>query len=92
MDFLTILIETVVLTILFTIAVIAGSQNPVDTVYDMPEPIINRCLQLGLIDESKKADSFQTRMRRLSAALVVTVVMALFLYFINHAESFIQDL
>ena len=46
MDVRTILIETVVLAILFTIGVVAGSQNPVDTVYDMPEPIINRCLAL----------------------------------------------
>lgn len=50
MDFITILIETVVLCILFTVAVVAGSGNPVETVYDMPEPIINRCLELGLID------------------------------------------
>lgn len=49
-----ILIETLILTVLFTIAVVAGSKNPVDTVYDMPQPIINRCLELGLIDESKK--------------------------------------
>lgn len=54
MDVRIILIETVVLTILFTIAVVADSKNPVDTVYDMPEPIINRCLELGLIDESKR--------------------------------------
>ena len=67
MDVRIILIETVVLTILFTIAVVADSKNPVDTVYDMPEPIINRCLELGLIDESKKADSPQTR--RLSLRL-----------------------
>lgn len=56
-----ILIETAVLAVVFTIAVVAGSKNPVDTVYDMPEPIVNRCLELGLIDESKKADSPQTR-------------------------------
>ena len=48
MDVRIILIETVVLTILFTIAVVAGSQNPVDTVYDMPEPIINRCPGAGV--------------------------------------------
>ena len=69
MDVRIILIETVVLTILFTIAVVAGSQNPVDTVYDMPEPIINRCLELGLIDESKKADSPQTRRKSFSLRL-----------------------
>ena len=75
MDVRIILIETVVLTILFTIAVVAGSQNPVDTVYDMPEPIINRCLELGLIDESRKADSPQTRRNKLCAAVVIALIM-----------------
>lgn len=63
MHFMTILIETVILMILFTVAVLAGSRNPVDTVYDMPEPIVNRCLELGLIDETKKASSPQTKMK-----------------------------
>ena len=90
MDVRTILIETVVLTILFTIGVVADSKNPVDTVYDMPEPIINRCLELGLIDESKKADSPQTRRKRLFAAVVIALIMALALCFVNHAGNFLQ--
>lgn len=90
MDVRIILIETVVLTILFTIGVVADSKNPVDTVYDMPEPIINRCLELGLIDESKKADSPQTRRKRLFAAVVIALIMALALCFVNHAGNFLQ--
>lgn len=85
-----ILTETMVLTILFTIAVVAGSKNPVDTVYDMPEPIINRCLELGLIDESKKADSPQTRRKKLAAAIVIALVIAVTLFFVNHARNFLQ--
>lgn len=90
MDVRTILIETVVLVILFTIAVVAGSQNPVDTVYDMPEPIINRCLELGLIDESRKADSPQTRRKKLCAAVVIALIIAIALCFVNHAGNFLQ--
>lgn len=85
-----ILTETMVLTILFTIAVVAGSKNPVDTVYDMPEPIINRCLELGLIDESKKADSPQARRKKLAAAIVIALVIAVTLFFVNHARNFWQ--
>ncbi len=85
-----ILIETLILTVLFTIAVVAGSKNPVDTVYDMPQPIINRCLELGLIDESKKADSPQTRRKKLAAAIVIALIMALTLFFVNHAGNFLQ--
>ena len=90
MDIGVILIETLILTVLFTIAVVAGSKNPVDTVYDMPQPIINRCLELGLIDESKKADSPQTRRKRLFAAVVIALIMALALCFVNHAGNFLQ--
>lgn len=90
MDIGVILIETLILTVLFTIAVVAGSKNPVDTVYDMPQPIINRCLELGLIDESKKADSPQTRRKKLAAAVVIALIMALTLFFVNHAGNFLQ--
>lgn len=90
MDIGVILIETLILTVLFTIAVVAGSKNPVDTVYDMPQPIINRCLELGLIDESKKADSPQTRRKKPAAAVVIALIMALTLFFVNHAGNFLQ--
>lgn len=90
MEFSIILIEIVVFIILFTIAIVAGSQNPVETVYDMPEPIINRCLELGLIDETKKASSPETKRKKLCAALVIALALALFLYFVNHAKNFLQ--
>ena len=90
MNFWVILVEVVVLTLLFTIGVVAGSKDPVDTVYDMPEPIINRCLELGLIDESKKATSPQTIKKKLCAAVIITIILALVLYFVNHADSFAQ--
>ena len=90
MNISVILIETLVLIVLFTIAVAAGSKNPVDTVYDMPQPIIDRCLELGLIDESRKADSPQTRKKKLAAAIMILLVLTLVLYFINHAADFLQ--
>lgn len=90
MDFTIILIETIVLCVLFTVAVVAGSRNPVETVYDMPEPIVNRCLELGLIDETKKASSPQTRLKKLCVALVSALILALCLYFVNHATNFVQ--
>lgn len=87
---LTILIEAVILCALFTVAVMAGSKNPLDTVYDLPEPIVNRCLELGLIDETKKRTSPQTKKKKLCAAIVLGVLLALMLRFVNHAENFLQ--
>lgn len=90
MNITVILIETLILIVLFTVAVAAGSKNPVDTVYDMPQPIIDRCLELGLIDESRKADSPQTRKKKLAAAIVILLVLTLVLYFVNHDADFLQ--
>ncbi len=90
MDIGVIFIETAVLAVLFTIAVAAGSKIPVETIYDMPEPIVNRCLELGLIDESKRADSPQTRKKKLAAAIVIAFIIALVLIFVNHAGNFLQ--
>ncbi len=90
MNGVIILAEIVILTILFTVAVVADSREPVNTVYDMPKPIIDRCMELGLIDETKKADSPQTRRKKLCAALLVAVIMTLVLIFVNHAENFAQ--
>lgn len=90
MNITVIIIETIILTVLFTAAVLFNSKNPVDTVYDMPQPIIDRCLELGLIDETKKADSKETRFKKLTASIIIALVLALILYFVNGAENFLQ--
>lgn len=83
-------IETIVLIILFTAAVLATSKNPLDTVYDLPEPIVNRCLELGLIDETKKATSIQTKLKKLAAAAVIAIILAVIFYLLNGARTFWQ--
>ena len=90
MNITVIVIETIILAILFTLAVLWGSKKPADTVYDMPQPIIDRCLELGLIDETKKTDSKETKLKKLAAALIIAFVLALSLYFVNRAKNFIQ--
>ena len=88
MDILTITVEAVVLLIFFTAAVLIGSRNPVDGVYDMPQPIIDRCIELGLVDETKKASSKETKLKKLGAALILVIILSLFLYFVNKARTF----
>lgn len=90
MDILTIALESVILCAVFTAAVVAGSKNPIDTVYDMPEPIVNRCLELGLIDDTKKRSSPQTKAKKLLAGVITGLILALVLIFVNHAENFLQ--
>lgn len=90
MNTTVILIETIILVVLFTAVVLLNSKNPVDTVYDMPQPIIDRCLELGLIDETKKTDSRETRLKKLAAALIIALVLAVILYFVNGSENFLQ--
>lgn len=38
-----------------------------------------------MLDETKKADSKETRLKRLAAALIIALVLALILYFVNGA-------
>lgn len=90
MNITVIIIETIILAVLFTVVVLLNSKNPVDTVYDMPQPIIDRCLELGLIDETKKADSKETRLKKLIASLIIALVLAMILYFVNGVENFLQ--
>lgn len=90
MNITVIIMETIILAVLFTVVVLLNSKNPVDTVYDMPQPIIDRCLELGLIDETKKADSKETRLKKLIASLIIALVLALILYFVNGVENFLQ--
>ena len=90
MSITIIVIETVILLILFTVGVMLGSRNPIDTVYDMPQPIIDRCLELGLIDETKRRDSKETKLKKLTAALLIAAVLALIMYFLNGAKTFLQ--
>lgn len=90
MNITVIIIETIILAVLFTVVVLLNSKNPVDTVYDMPQPIIDRCLELGLIDQTKKADSKETRHKKLIASLIIALVLALILYFVNGVENFLQ--
>ena len=80
MNITMIAIETVILLILFTAGVMLGSRNPIETVYDMPQPIIDRCLELGLIDETKRHDSKETKLKKLAAALIIAAMLALVMF------------
>ena len=85
-----ILTEGIVLCILFTSAVLASAKNPLDSVYDLPEPIVNRCLELGLINETKTITSKETKLKKLAAAVLIMVVLALCLRYVNHVKTFMH--
>lgn len=88
MNIAAIIIETVVLLILFTVIVVRDSRDPINVVYDMPQPIIDRCVELGLIKERRRSADRKTVIKKILAAVVVAAVLAVIMRFVNGADTF----
>ena len=80
--------EAVILCLLFTFGVMVQSKKPLEAVFNLPQPIINRCIELGLVDQTKKANSPETRKKKLLAAIVIAFILALVVRYANGARSF----
>lgn len=90
MDIKALIIETLVLIILFTFVTLRIAKDPLNVVYDMPQKIIDRCADLGMIKERRKTADRKTVIRKTVASVVFVLLFAAMLYFINGARSFIM--
>lgn len=90
MDIKALIIETLVLTVLFTFVTLRAAKDPLNVVYDMPQQIIDRCADLGLIKERKRTADRKTVIRKAAATLFFALLFAAVLYSINGARSFIM--
>ena len=81
-------IESLILIVLFTIAIVGQCKDPLNVIYDMPKPIVDRCLELGLISERQTFSSKETKIKKLTAALAICAALAVLLVYVNHAQTF----
>lgn len=51
---MTFLIESFIACVLFTLFVFLMSRNPLKTIFNYPPAIIERCRQLGLVDDGNR--------------------------------------
>ena len=85
-------IECAVLCVLFTIPLLIMSKNPLSGINNYPPAIIRRVQELGMIDDAGLPRSKKVIVRKLIAALVIAVICAWVVYFVNGARIFWEGL
>lgn len=83
-------VEAVVACIVFTIIILASMKNPINQIYSYPPNIIGRVIELGLIEDKETPDRLGVIKKKWPAIIVFGVLLGLFVYFVNDADSFIK--
>ena len=83
-------IECVILCVLFTIPLLIMSKNPLSGINNYPTAIIRRVQELGLIDDTQLPRSKKVIARKLIAAIVIAIICALTVYYVNGSRTFWQ--
>ena len=86
---MTLLVECIVACAVFTLIIVPSvKKNPLAWSYDYPPKIQTRLKELGLVESDRLIVSKPVVLRKLAASLVLAVVLALILFFLNGADSF----
>ena len=85
---MTFLIESLIACAVFTLFVFLMSRDPVKTVFNYPPAIIERCKQLGLVDESNRPGGTGFYVKKVAALLVFGVLLGLLVRFANGCTTF----
>lgn len=85
---MTFLIESLIACAVFTLFVFLMSRDPVKTVFNYPPAIIERCKQLGLVDESNRLGGAGFYAKKVTALLVFGVLLGLLVRYVNGCTTF----
>ena len=85
---MTFLIESLIACAVFTLFVFLMSRDPVKTVFNYPPAIIERCKQLGLVDESNRPGGAGSYAKKVTALLVFGVLLGLLVRYVNGCTTF----
>lgn len=86
---MVLVIECVVLCVLFTVGVALALNDPLAEIGSYPKAIGKRCIELGLIQDRKGRLSKAEYIRKGITAVLLAVIFALVLRYINGAETFL---
>jgi len=86
------LIECVVICVLFTIIVVtmAKKGDPIDIVFDYPQPIIDRAYELGLIKQDRKTMRKSVLIKKCIAVAILGIPLGFLAKYLNGAQTFWQ--
>ena len=85
---MTFLIESLIACAVFTLFVFLMSRDPVKTIFNYPPAIIERCKQLGLVDESNRPGGAGFYAKKVTALLVFGVLLGLLVRYVNCCTTF----
>ena len=85
---MTFLIESLIACAIFTLFVFLMSRDPVKTIFNYPPAIIERCKQLGLVDEGNRPGGKGFYAKKVAALLVFGVLLGLLVRYVNDCTTF----
>ena len=85
---MTFLIESLIACVIFTLFVFLMSRDPVKTIFNYPPAIIERCKQLGLVDEGNRPGGKGFYAKKVAALLVFDVLLGLLMRNVNDCTTF----
>lgn len=88
---LTVLIESIVGIVLFTVIIVSLTlKDPLTSVGDYPPAIQKKCIELGLIEDRKTRFTKSDYIRKGIAIIVFAIVFAFVLNKFNGADTFLK--
>ena len=85
---MTFLIESLIACVIFTLFVFLMSRDPEKTIFNYPPAIIERCKQLGLVDEGNRPGGKGFYAKKVAALLVFGVLLGLLVRYVNGCTTF----
>lgn len=82
------LVEAIVLCVLFTMVIMMSMKNPLNQIYSYPPNIVVRVEEMGLIEKKDTSNRIEAIKKKWPAIIVFGVIIGLFVYFINDANTF----
>ena len=82
------LIESLAACALFTLFVYLMSRDPVKTIFNYPPAIIERCRQLGLVDDSNRPGGLVFYVKKVVAVIVFGILLGLLVKYVNGRTTF----
>lgn len=88
---LTFAIESVVLCVLFTAAILSQMKKPLGTIlYSYPPQIVDRVIELGLVEDKDRKTPSRVKAikKKWPAVIFLGILIGVIVYFVNGARSF----
>jgi len=86
----TILIESIIACILFTLVIFIMMKNPINMIHDYPPAIQNKAKELGIITDEQKGYSKTDIIRKIIAIIVFSLLLAFAVHKFNGADTFLK--